>query len=69
MRAGRRPLFEIPPQDLEDWQAALTLAQFVVDQLRARGWLVIARGVRIRGADEATVAIEIVFVEQEEQEG
>ena len=68
MRQARRPLFELGPQeDLADWQRALSLVQYVVDQLRARGWAVCARGVRIRGADEATVAIEIVFVEQEEQ--
>lgn len=68
MRSGRRPLFEIPPQQLEDWQAALTLAQFCVDELRARGWAVLARGVRIRGADEAAVGIEIVYVEEQEEQ-
>ena len=68
MRAGRRPLFELGPQErLADWQRALSLVQYVVDQLRARGWAVCARGVRIRGADPAGLGIEIVYVEQEEQ--
>jgi len=67
MRRGKVPLFEIPPQPLQDWQAALTLSEFIVDQLRQRGWAVLARGVRIRGADPAGVGIEIVYVEQEEQ--
>ena len=68
MRAGRVPLFEIPPQDLVGWQASLTLSQFVVDQLRQRGWAVLARGVRIRGADKAGIGIEIVYVEESEEE-
>lgn len=64
LRGGRRLLFEIPPrEDLEDWQLSLALAQHALDALRARGWRVRARGVRIRGADPATVVIEV----QEEQ--
>ena len=68
MRRGKVPLFEIPPQPLQDWQAALTLSEFIVAQLRQRGWLVMARGVRIRGADPAGVGIEIVYVEESEEE-
>ena len=49
-----------------DLAAGADAGAVLVDQLRARGWAVCARGVRIRGADEAALA-EIVFVEQEEQ--
>lgn len=60
LRAGRVPLFEVPPQPLTEWQAALTLAQYVVDQLQAGGWRVRARSVRV----EDGVAF---IVEQEEE--
>ena len=64
MKAGRRPLFELGPQErLADWQRALSLVQYVVDGLRARGWAVRARTVRYPGLDG--VAFE-VYVEEEE---
>lgn len=63
MRAGRRPLFEVPyGQPLEDFAAALTLCQFATDALRARGWSVKARTVRYRDLDG--VAFEIVHEEE-----
>ncbi len=65
LRAGRRPLFEIPFGPLQNLAASLNLAQYATDQLRARGWHVIARSIRYAGLNG--VAFEIVFVEQEEQ--
>ena len=60
LRAGRVPLFEVPPQPLTEWQAALTLAQYVVDQLRAGGWRVSARSVRVGDG--------VAFIVEQEEE-
>jgi hypothetical protein len=65
LRAGRVPLFEVPyGQPLEEYAAALTLATWATEQLRARGWNLRARGVRYRGLNGVAFAIEF----EEEQE-
>ncbi len=65
LRAGRTLLFEFPFGPLQDLAKSLTLAQFAVDALRARGWAVRARTVRYPGLDG--IAFEIVYEEEEEQ--